>query len=128
MLDQSAQARRKIGNAGELLAYDAERDDHMAEQLAFGGVAKTAIVAQLVDLADIVQHGTGEEKIEIHAVMRRGVPAQLAEREHVLKQPAKPRVVNLLGGRSFAVAGGDIRIVKNRRYQSPDMRIDNTRD
>ena len=63
VLHQRAQQRRKIGQAAQLVGHHPHADRHVAEQLAFVGVRKAALVVQLVDLADIVQDHAGEQQV-----------------------------------------------------------------
>ncbi len=55
----------KLRKRSQLVGDHPHRDQHMAEQLAFGRVGEAAVIAQLVNLADIVQHGAGDQQIEV---------------------------------------------------------------
>ena len=69
----------------------------MPQQLAFGGVAEAALVAQLVDLADIVQHHAGQQQVEIDEfVMAGGQFRQRRATKDVLDQTAPKSMMNLL--------------------------------
>src|SRR5690349_24485951 len=97
VLDQRAELRRKFGESAQLVANQAQADDHVPQKLALGGITEAAVIAQLVNLAEIVEHGAGEQQVQVHAVMFTCEPAKPAEREYVLEQPAQPGVMNLLG-------------------------------
>src|ERR1700730_71396 len=96
VLEERAQLRRKIRYQSQLVRDNAETDNHVTQELAFGRVPEAPVIAQFIDLADVVQHGACQQQVEIHTIVLRGKPAQLTQREHVLEQATQPRVVNLL--------------------------------
>ena len=65
VFDQDAQLWRKIRKRTELVGHDAQTDHHVAEQLSFGSVSESAIVTQLPDLAQVVQHATRNHQVAI---------------------------------------------------------------
>src|SRR6195256_1797608 len=108
VLEERAQLRRKIGYKSQLVRHNAEADHHVAQELAFGRVSKTPVVAQFIDFADVVQHGAREQEVKINAIMLCSKPRQLAQREHVLEQTTEPCMMNLLCGRCAAKTLGDL--------------------
>ena len=121
--------RRKIRQVAQLVADHPHGDRDVAEQLAFVGVGKAALVVQLVDLADIVQHHAGDQQVVIDVrVVRRGRLRQPADAEHVLDQAAQKGVMNLLGGGRAAVAARDVLIVQHRVQQALQVRIGDAGD
>ena len=111
------------GQAAQFLAYHADSDMDVAQQLALIGIREAAFVVQLVDLADIVQDHAGEQQIGVdEAVVLRRHAGHGAHRKHVLQQAAQERMVNVLGGRRAAVAAGDILVIQHRFQQSFEMK------
>src|ERR1700733_8789038 len=98
MLDQVSQLDRKLGKRPNLLGNHPDRDRDMPQQLAFRRITERTIVAQLINLADVVKHNAREQKVEIHAVTHVIMPArQLREashRKHVLEQAAAESMMN----------------------------------
>ena len=124
VLHQRPQLRRKIGQAAQLLRHHAQGDRDMPDQLPVARVREPALVIQLVDLADVVQHHAGEQKVAVDVgVVRRRRARQGAQRKHVLDQPAQIRVVDLLGGGRPAVAPRDVLIVQHRIEQRLQMGV-----
>ncbi len=124
---QVPQFQRKIRKRAQLLPDHAHADGDMAQQLAFGGIAEAAIVAQLVDLSDVMQHDPRIEQIHIHrarldcTVMTRDRRPQLHQREHMFQQTAAKRVMNVLGRRRHLITRRHFRIVQKRIEQPADV-------
>ncbi len=119
VFEQIAQLHREIGKRAELSGKHPDGDRDMAEQLALGGIAETALIAEFVNLADIVQHHAGDQQVQIDAgIMRRCRFRQPAKRQHMFQQAAAEGVMNGLGGRRDLVARRDIGIVKKRIEQA----------
>src|SRR6202040_4187274 len=92
--------------------------DDVTEKLARRGVADGALVAQLFELADVVQQRGGEQEIEIEfRIMFRNVPGHAAKTDDVLQQSTKIRVVHHFGGGGALVAPGGARIGDDFQYQ-----------
>ena len=52
----------------------------MAEELAFDGVADSAVVTKFVELADVVQNRSSQKKIDIElGIMRGGLLREAAQ-------------------------------------------------
>jgi len=82
--------------------------DDVAEELSFDGVADGAVVAELVEFADVVEDGGGKQEIEVElGIMRGGELGEAAKTEDVLEEAAKIRVVHDFGGRRALVFRGD---------------------
>ena len=123
VLHQCSQPRWKIRQRAEFIAHHAQREHHVTQQLPFGGVPETAVVAQLVNLTDVVKHHPGQQQVETHAVMLRRHHAQPAKRQHVFEQSAQPSVVDLLSGGRLAIPLRDFRIIEDRFDQRLQVRI-----
>ena len=123
-----AQARREIGQVAQFVRHHAQGDGDMSDELAVVRIGEAALVVQLVDLADVVQHHAGKQQVAVDArVVRRHQFCQGAERKHVLDQPAQEGVMNLFGGWGAAVSGGDVRVGQHGFEQRPQVRIGKAR-
>ena len=81
MLYQSSQLRRKVRKALKFVVQESQADDDVAQQLAFGTVAETAVVGEFSDLANIVQDRAGQQQIQVDEFIMRGHgAAQIADR------------------------------------------------
>ena len=104
-------------------------DDHVAEELALGGVGERAVVGELVNLADVVQKRAGEQEIAVD--LRIVLAHQIAgakQRNDVIEQAADVGVMQGLGSGSVAVGGGDFRIGHEGLNERLQMRILEGRD
>src|SRR5438477_1689037 len=80
----------------------------VAEKLAFDGVADGALVAKFVELADVVEHRGGEEKIDVQLrIMRGSLFGEAAQTEDVLDEAAEIGMVHHFGGGGALVLRGD---------------------
>src|SRR6202162_6678601 len=72
----------------------------MAEQSAFRGVADGTVVAEFFELANVVEHRSSEEKVDIEFEIVRGdLRGQATEANNVFEQAAEIRVMhNFCGG------------------------------
>ena len=69
-------------------------------------------------LADVVQDDAGEQQVAVEdGVMRGDAVGQGEQADHVLQQAAQPGVVELLGGRGFAVGLGERRVGQHGAQQ-----------
>ena len=79
--------------------------DDVAEELAFGGVADGALVAEFVELADVVEDGGGEEQVDVElSVVPRYNFGQAAKADDVFEQAAHIGVMHDFGGGCALVA------------------------
>src|SRR5277367_2317236 len=103
MLDQDRQWLRKAGNRLDLLAYQQRPDRDMAEQPACSGVVRPALVAQLVYLADIVKHDSGQQHVAVQlGITLRDRAPQADQADDVLEQSADEGVMHAhRGGRAL---------------------------
>ena len=114
----------KTGQERELGLQHFQFDDHVAEQLALGGVGERTVVGEFVNLADVVQKRAGEKQIAID--LRIVLAHQIAgaeQRDDVIEQAADVGMMQRLGGGSVAVGGGDFRIGHEGLDQRLEMRI-----
>src|SRR5271166_3155824 len=111
VLNQSLQFFREAGLKLELRLQHFELDNHMAKELAFRRVTEGAVVGELVNLADVVEEGSSQEKVAID--LRIVLAHQIAgteERDDVIEQASDVSVVKSFGRGSVPVSGGDFRI------------------
>ncbi len=116
---RSRSFRGKTGHLGQFVGHEPQSDLHVAQQLAFRGVAERALVTEFADLADVVQHHTGHQQIAVDPWVVQGHEVgQTAKREHVLQQPAEEGVVDALCRGRATVGLGD-RVIPQDRLQQP---------
>src|SRR5208282_2201506 len=129
VLEQNLKLRREAGQPGKLGLQQFEFDDHVSEQLAARGVGKRAVVGQLLDLADVMQEGSGQNQIAIDLGI---VPAEeIAGAEQgydVIEQSADVGMMKRLGGRGIAVALGNLGVCHEELDQRLEVRILKARD
>ncbi len=65
MLKQSFQLIGKSGNRRELGLQHLQLNDHVAEQLPATAIGKRPSVGKLMDFADIVEEGAGQQQVAI---------------------------------------------------------------
>ncbi len=107
VLDYRFERRGKIwdGVDGARNGFDFHHD--VAEELAFGGVADGALVAEFVEFADVVKHSGGEEQIEIElGVVSGQLLGEAAEADDVFEQAADVGVMHDFGGGRALVSAG----------------------
>src|SRR5437868_7423829 len=124
VLNQRLQRIRKLGQLGELCLQHFKFDDHVPEQLAACSVGKRAIVSKLVNLANIVEEGSGEQQVAVY--LRIIVAHQVAgieKRDDMLKQSTDIGVVKRFGRRGIAISLSDIGIGHERLNQSFEVGI-----
>src|SRR5690349_12755018 len=84
-------------------------DDHVTEQLSFGGVGERALIIELVDLADIVQECSRQQKVAIDLRIKPGnAVTQPHQRDDMLDESSDESMVQRLGGRSLPVSLGNL--------------------
>ena len=111
MVHQRPEFRRKARDQPRLLVHHAQRNDDVAQQLAFGAIAEASVVGQFVNLADVVQHHSGHQQVGVHVRVVRGCHLrQGTKRKHVLDQPADVGVVDALGRGRDLVPAADLRV------------------
>src|ERR1700730_13495915 len=111
VLNQCLERVRETWHLNELRLQHLQFDDHVPKQLTPRTVGKGAIVSELVDLADIMQEGAGEQQITVHLrIVAAHEVAGVAQRDDVLKQAADERMMQGLGGGRIAVSFGAFRI------------------
>src|SRR5438067_8562620 len=93
VLDQVSEFHWKLRERAQFIRNHPDRDRNMTNELPFGRIAETALVAQLVNFPDIVQHHARDEKIEVDRwVVRAHEFRQLQERQYVFEQAAAERM------------------------------------
>ena len=121
VLQQVPELRRKFRERPQLVAQHANRDRNMTQQLSFSRVTEAALIAQFVNLADIVQHHAGDQ--QIHDRYSDNEPRsfrQTAQRQHVFQQAAAKRMVNgFRGGGDLVLRGA----VPDRPETRPAARV-----
>ena len=76
----------KLGDGVDGAGNGFDFHDDVAEQLAGGGVADGAFVAELFEFADVVEDGGGEEQVEVElAIMGGDLLGQAAEADDVFE-------------------------------------------
>jgi len=91
----------------------------VAQELALDGVLEAGRPRKLTNLADIVEQDAGEHQIAMEdGVMGDNAVGQGEQADHVLQKSSEPGVVKLLGGRSFAVSGGQNRVREDGSKQA----------
>src|SRR5579863_9721594 len=124
MLHQSLQFLRKVWQIREFSLEHLEFDDHVAEELALCRIAERSVVGEFVNLADIVEKGTGQKQIAIDLWI---VPAHQItgseQRNNMIQQTADVGVMKRFGGRSIAVCSRYFGISHEGLNESFQMRI-----
>src|SRR5262245_40160529 len=129
VLDQRAQARRKVRQAAKLVTHHPDSNLDMADQLTFVRIGETTFVVELVNLADIVEYGAGEQQVQVNAwIVRSGKFGQCAKAQHVFDQSTQKSVVDLLRRRRAPVPAGSLRIVEKRFQQCLKVRVGDARN
>ncbi len=124
VLDHDLEFVGEAGLQGELGLQHFQFDDHVAEQLALGGVGEGAVVGEFVNLADVVQKCAGEQKVAIDlGIVLAHQIAGTEQRDDVIEQSADVGVMQSLGGGGVAVGGGDFRIGHEGLDERLEMRI-----
>ena len=106
VLDQGLELVGKVREQGEFRLQHLQLDDHVAEQLAAGGVGKRALVGEFVNLADVVQERAGQQQVAID--LRIVAAHQIAgaeQRNDVIEQAANEGVMQRLGRGRVAIGG-----------------------
>ena len=108
MLEDDFEIGRKAGDGVHGFVDGFEFHDDVAEELALYGVADGAVVAELVEFADVVENGGGKQEIEVElGIMRGGKLGETAKAKDVLEEAAEISVVHDFGGRRALVFRGD---------------------
>ena len=95
VFDLRAQVVGESGNAVDRLAHHDQPEADVADEIAVARVGGAArFVAQLLELADVVQQHAGEHDIFVGVVGAREDAADVGHLEFVLEQPAAIRVMN----------------------------------
>src|SRR6185312_17180297 len=104
VLDESFEFGWEVRDQSDLLVQHFQLDNHVPEKLPFGGIGKRALIAELVDLSNIVQEGSGEQQVAIDLrIQGSDRVAKPHQRDHVLKQPADKGMVQRLCRRSQTI-------------------------
>src|SRR6266581_438 len=83
----------------------------VAEELAFNGVGDGAVVAKLIEFADVVENCRGQQQIDVKLrIMRGDLLREAAQSDDVLDQAAKIGVVHHFSCRSTFVPRRDCRV------------------
>ena len=91
----------QVGGPLDLVAEHLDAHDQVADELALVGVAEGAVVAQLVDLADVVEEDAGQQQVAIELGVEVDDPVGDGQQgDDVLEQPAVVGVVVLDPGRA----------------------------
>ena len=131
--DQVTQTQDQVGierllaagfDLGDLPVEQLDAEHDVAEQLAGVGVAERRLVAQFVDLAEVVQNRPGDEQVGVDlVVLRRHARGQRGQLGLVLDQPAGVGVVQLDAGRGGLQFGDQFIILQNRQQQVAEVRV-----
>src|SRR6476659_3804014 len=104
MFDQSFEGIGKSRNLRDFRLQHFQLNNHVPKQLPAGGVSKSPVVSQLVDLSDVVKKCAGEQQVTIdgwivpaHQITRAG------QRNHVIQKPADVCVMQALRRRSSTI-------------------------
>ncbi len=77
----------------------------MTEELAFRGVADGTVVAEFIQLANVMEDGGGHQEIGVQLrIVRGNLFGQLTKADHVLEEASEIGVVHDFGGRGALVA------------------------
>ena len=129
VLDQDLERRGEAGNLLQLGVQQFELDDEVAQQLALGGVAERAGIAQLANLSDVMQEGAGEQQVPVDERIVAGHQVAGAEqRYHVVEQSADACVVHRLGRGRVAIVAGNLRIGHEQLQQTAQVGLPNGGD
>ncbi len=86
-------------------------NDHVPEQLAARGVRKRAMIRKLVNFANIVQKGPGEQQVAVDlGIIAADDITGAEERDNVVEESADVSMMQTLGSRGIAVGLGDFGI------------------
>src|SRR5882762_3312065 len=111
MLQQRFEFVRKSWDESNLGVQHFQLDDHVAEQLAPGGVRKRAVVGEFVDLAEIVKERAAEQEVAINlGIVAAHQVAAAKQRDNVIEKPSNVGVMERLGGWGVAIGSGDFRV------------------
>ena len=108
---QRFEARREVGQAVHGALGQGRADLDVAQKLALDRIFEACSPGKLAYLADVVEQDAGEHQVAMEdGVMRDNAVSQGQQADHVLQQASEPGVVELLGGRSFAISGSQSRV------------------
>src|SRR4051812_15420416 len=94
-------------------------DDHVPQELTFGGVAEGASVGEFMDLSDIVQESSGQDQITIDVrIVATNEVARREKRNHVIEESADEGMMQRLGSRGVLICAFDLRVSHECLYQS----------
>ena len=126
MLEKVPQFDRELGKRAEFFRKHPDPNRYVADELALRRVAKATIIAQFVNLSDIVKDNTRNEQVQIDsAVVPRYQPGEFQQRKHMLEQSAPKRMVHRFGRWCDAVPDGNVRVIQKRIDQFPDRLVVN---
>ena len=112
MLDNGFEIGREILDGVYEVCDGFELEDDVSEELAFGGVADGAIVAELIELSNVVEDCGGKQQVEVEfGIMDGYFSCEAAEADDVFEQAAEISVVHDFSSGGTFVARGDLRIV-----------------
>ncbi len=90
----------QVGGLRDLVAEHLHAHDQVADELALVGVAEGAVVAELVDLADVVEEDARHQQVAVEVGVEVGDPVgDRQQRDDVLEQPGLVGVVVADAGR-----------------------------
>jgi hypothetical protein len=108
----------------DLLSDHFDADRHVAEQLAFVGVAERVLEAHLTDLAQVVQKDAREDEAEVDVRVQILDPQRDFQHvRNVLDQPAGVRVVCFDAGSGASHRRGQLVVDQEALHQRTDGRI-----
>ena len=93
----------QVRHLRRLLVQHLHADDEVADQLALVGVAEDAAVAQLADLADVVQEDAHQQQVAVQlGIERQQAVGRVEQGDDVLQQAAEVGVMVADAGRHLA--------------------------
>src|SRR5262249_28730620 len=110
---------RETGELGEFVFEHLQLDDHVAQELAAGGVCERPCEGQLVDFPDVVQKSSGQQQIAVDhfRIVPASQVAKLEKRNHVFQQAADESMVQRFRSRGVLVRLLDLRVVDEGAQQ-----------
>src|SRR5260370_23472902 len=118
VLDDGFEFGGKASHGIHGLGDGVEFHDDVAEELTLGGVADRAFVAKFIELADVVEQGGDQKKIDIElGIVRGDLFGQATQADHMLEQAAEIGVMHDFGGRRALEADNKLRIAEDSGRQ-----------
>src|SRR5690348_14684172 len=118
VLQSDQKLRRKSGDPDCVVTKHAQANGNVTYQPPFICVIESPVISQLIQLAQIMQDGAGEQQIprDPGIVALKEIRC-VTKGNHVLQQPAQIGMVHELGCRGLAEAASNVVVVQNRNQQ-----------